>query len=79
MSKLCFESIPVSCSPSCIDNRPINESNWVAEDPENRVLIPVHAGIIPHAVEAGDVVCEGGGGWRRDILGSERDGLAITE
>lgn len=51
----------------------------MAEDPENGVLVPVHAGIIPHAVEAGDVVCEGGCGWRRDILGSERDGVAIAE
>jgi hypothetical protein len=51
----------------------------VAKDPENGVLVPVHAGIIPHAVEAGDVVRERGGRWRRNILGSERDGVAIAE
>ena len=51
----------------------------MAEDPENRVLVPENAGIIPHAVEAGDVVCEGGGRWGRDILGSESDGMAISE
>ena len=51
----------------------------MAEDPENRILVPVHASIVPHAVEAGDVVCEGGGGWGRDILSSERDGVAIAE
>ena len=78
--KLCFEHVPVPCSPSCVDYRPIDESNWVAKDPENRVLVPIHAGIIPHAVEAGDVVCEGGGRWRRrNILGSECDGVAISE
>jgi hypothetical protein len=51
----------------------------VAEDPQNRVLVPVHTGIIPHAAETGNVVREGGGGWRRHILGSERDGVAIAE
>ena len=51
----------------------------MAEDPENRVLVPEHASIIPHAVEAGDVVREGGGRWGRDILGSERDGVAISK
>ena len=39
----------------------------------------MYAGIVPHAVEAGDVVREGGGRWRRDILGSECDGVAIAE
>jgi hypothetical protein len=77
--KLCFECVPVPCSPSCVDNRPIDESNWVTEDLENRVLVPIHAGIIPHAVETRDVVREGGGRWRRDILGSKCDGVAITE
>lgn len=79
MPKLCFEHVPVPCSPSCVDNGPIDKGNWVAKDPENRVLVPVHAGIIPHAVEAGDVVCEGGHGWRRDILGGECDRVAIAE
>jgi hypothetical protein len=77
--KLCFERVPVPCSPSLVDDRPIDESNRVAKDPENRVPLPIHAGIIPHAVETGDVVCEGGGRWRRDILGRERDGLAIAK
>jgi hypothetical protein len=77
--KLCFECVPVPCSPSCVDDRPVDESNWVAEDPENGVLVPVHAGIIPHAVEAGDVVREGGRGWRRDILRSESDGVAVAK
>lgn len=77
--KLCFERVPVPCSPSCVDDRPIDESNRVAKDPENRVLIPIHAGIIPHAVETGDAVREGGGRWRRDVLGFERDGLAVAE
>ena len=57
----------------------MDESDRVAKDPENRVPLPIHAGIIPHAVETGDVVCEGGGRRRRDILGCERDGLAIAE
>jgi hypothetical protein len=77
--ELGFKSVPVPCSPSSVDNRPIDESNWVAKDPENRVLVPIHAGIIPHAIEARDVVCEGGGRWRRDILGSECNGVAIAE
>ena len=77
--KLCFERVPVPCSPSGVDNRPINNSNRVAEDLENRVPVPIHTAVIPHAVEAGDVVQEGGGRWWRDVLGSERDGLAITE
>jgi hypothetical protein len=51
----------------------------VAEDPENRILVPIHARIIPHAVEARDVVREGGGRWRRDVLGSERNGAAIAK
>ena len=51
----------------------------MAEDTENRVLVPIHAGIIPHAVKMGNVVHEGGGRWRRDILGFEHDGLAIAE
>ena len=78
--ELCLECIPVPGSPSCVDNRPIDERNQVAKDPENRILVPIHAGIIPHAVEAGDVVREGGGRWRRDILGSSKcDGVAITK
>jgi hypothetical protein len=77
--KLCFDCVPVPCSPSSVDGRPINESNRVAKDLENGVLVPIHAGIIPHAVEARDVVCEGGGRWRRDILGCEHDGVAIAE
>lgn len=77
--KLCFERIPVPRSPSCVDDRPINKSNWVAEDLENRILVPIHAGIIPHAVETGDVVCEGGGRWRRNILRSERNDAAVAE
>ena len=72
MPKLYFERVPVPCSPLCVDNGPIDEGNWVAEDPENRVLVPVHA------VEAGDVVHEGGCGWR-DILGGEYDRVAIAE
>lgn len=44
----------------------------MAEDPEDRVLVPVHA------VEGGDVVHEGGCGWR-DILGGECDRVAIAE
>ena len=60
MSELCFECVPVPSSPSRVDNRPIDKSNQVALDPKNGVLVPVHAGIIPHAVETGDVVCEGG-------------------
>jgi hypothetical protein len=77
--KLGFERVPVSSSPSGVDGRPIDKSNWVAKDPENGVLVPIYTGIIPHAVEAGDVVREGGGRWRRDVLGSERDGLAVAE
>jgi hypothetical protein len=77
--KLCFECVPVPRSPSCVDNRPIDESNRVAKDPENRILVPIHAGIIPHAVETGDIVREGGGRWRRDVLGFERDGLAVAK
>ena len=79
MPKLCFERVPVPRSPSFVDNRPIDESNWVAEDPENRVLVPIHAGIIPHTVETGDVVRKGGGRWRRDVLGFECDRLAVAE
>ena len=77
--KLCFEHVPVPCFPLHVDYRPIDESDRVAKDPENRVLVPVHAGIIPHAVEVGDVVCEGGGRWRKNILGSEHDGVAIAK
>ena len=77
--ELCFERVPVSCSPSLVDDRPIDESDRLAKDPENRVLLPIHAGIIPHAVETGDVVCERGGRWRWEILGCEHDGLAIAE
>ena len=51
----------------------------MAEDLENRVLVPIHAGIIPHAVETRDVVCEGGGRWRRDILGGERNDIAVAK
>ena len=79
VSKLCFECVPVPSSPLRVDNRPIDKSNWVALDPKNGVLVPVHAGIIPHAVETGDVVREGGSRWRRNILGSECDGVAISE
>ena len=62
-----------------LDSRTIDKSNWVAKNPENGVLVPIHARIIPHAVEARDVVREGGGRWRRDILGSEHDGVAIAK
>jgi hypothetical protein len=79
MPELSFEGVPVPCSPSCVDGRPVDKSNRVSEDSENGVLVPVHAGIIPHAVEAGDVVREGGGRGRRDILGSECDGVAIAK
>lgn len=79
MPELCLKCVPVSCSPSRVDNRPIDESNWVAKNLENRILVPVHTGIVPHAIEAGDVVCESGSGRRRDILHSERDGVAISE
>lgn len=51
----------------------------MAKDLENGVLVPIHAGVIPHAVETRDVVCEGGGRGRRNILGSERDGVAIAK
>ena len=51
----------------------------MAKDLENRVLVPIHAGIIPHAVEPRDVVCESGGRWRRDILRSEHDRVAIAK
>lgn len=51
----------------------------MAKNLENRILVPVHTGIVPHAIEAGDVVCESGSGRRRDILRSERDGVAISE
>ena len=77
--KLCFERIPVPCSPSCVDNRPIDKSNGMAKDLENGVLVPIHAGIIPHAVEVRDVVCEGGGRRRRDILGSKCDRVTISK
>jgi hypothetical protein len=77
--KLCFECVPVPGSPSCVDSRPIDNSDWMAKDLENRVLLPIHAGIIPHAVEAWDVVRKGGSRWRRDILGSERDGVAVAK
>ena len=81
VSKLCFECVLVPSSPSHVDNRLIDKSNQVALDPKNGVLVPVHAGIIPHAVqvETGDVVCEGGSRRRRNILGSECDGVAISK
>ena len=77
--KLGFERVPVPWSPSCVDSRPIDKSDRVAKNPKNGVPVPIHARIIPHAVEARDVVREGGGRWRRDILGSERNGVAIAK
>lgn len=77
--ELCFESVPVPWSPSCVDDRPVHKRDQMAVDLEDRVPVPVHTGVIPHTVQAGDVVRKSGCGWRRDIPRSERDSEAITK
>src|SRR5262245_11577597 len=74
-----LDCVPITPPPSLVNVRPANDGDRMAMDHENRFSVPVGTRIVPHSVQAGDVVSKSGCGRDRHIAFSKDEACAVPK